>query len=249
MSQRHRSRESQFLEPDPPVALLRDRQRAPGHRHRARRARVRSTAGCSATTDSTCSYATYKLVDEHGGTVAGRVEQQVVGCGTHRSTKELELSINKWIDTWNETHVHPCGRRAPARSSRTSPHIARLPPPHGTGSWVSSSATRGHVMRGRPPRSREGRGRVDRQGRGGGRPGWPAARRAGRQRQDQVGAAGDVHGLGEDTGHERGQHAADDRRHQRDQNGLAGQPGEEHARGRAHRLQDGEVRVRSRAVT
>ncbi len=72
------------------------------------------------------------------------------------------------------TRVHPCGRRAPARSSRTSPHIARLPPPHGTGSWVSSSATAGscHARSATAVTRRQRQGRPTR--RGGAPPGWPS---------------------------------------------------------------------------
>ncbi len=45
--------------------------------------------------------------------------------GTHRSTKELETSINEWIDRWNESRRHSSGTRAPMRSSTRWLDIAR----------------------------------------------------------------------------------------------------------------------------
>ncbi len=63
--------------------------------------------------------------------------------GTHRSTKELEASINDWIDKWNENPRPSSGTRAPTRSSTRWLDIARGSPTQVTSApWSASTSWR-----------------------------------------------------------------------------------------------------------
>jgi transposase len=54
----------------------------------------------------------------------GELTSRVLRRGTHRTVRELNTDIRKWIANWKRTPAHTCGPRPLIRSWTASPHIA-----------------------------------------------------------------------------------------------------------------------------
>src|SRR5947209_19688332 len=54
----------------------------------------------------------------------GELTTKLLRRGAHRSVRQLNAEIRRWIDTWNETPKRSCGPRPPTRSSNQSPATA-----------------------------------------------------------------------------------------------------------------------------